>query len=309
MAGPVVPHIFATAGLNTPGAFLDENYEVITDWITDRNPTAGPIASRPSPGNAGAIWVATDQFNLGYIDSGAAWIQIGYLASNLPGASFLDFDGIATPGTPDAGHGRMFLPSTASGLRPPSWLDAGGQIFRFARLLRSDVAAPWRDVNTTASETSIYSTPAPITTPPTIKGGTIGTDRLLIGQSWGDILNNTGSVRGWIHRYKYGGTTALSFTMTSDFTASATRYGWDHWFIIQAVAATNAQFARGIHRASQNANVNGGDGGTMGNIAVSTHNAMTVDSTADQTFDSTIQPELNSASLSIRVFGMNLWVV
>lgn len=309
MAGPIIPNAFATAGLNTPGAFLDQDFEAIRVWIDDRNPAAGPIGSRPSPGNVGAIWVATDQFNLAYIDTGAAWVQIGYLATNLPGASSFVFDGIATPGTPAAGQGALFLPSSASGLRPLSWIDAGAQVSRFARILRNDVGNPWRDVNTTATETSIYSAPAPITSPPTIKGGTLGIDRILLTQVVGDILNNTGAARGFTLRYKYGGTTYGSIVTTGDYAASATRYGWDHWSVVVPLGATNAQFGRTVHRTSATANVNGGAGGSVGTQATSTHNGLTIDSTADQTLDITIQPEVNNANLSIRVFAVHTWVL
>src|SRR5215831_3860875 len=52
---------------------LDTNFNQFATWVNARNPTVGPIASRPAAGNAGAIWVASDQSNLTYVDDGATW--------------------------------------------------------------------------------------------------------------------------------------------------------------------------------------------------------------------------------------------
>ena len=68
-----VPFSFGTAGPNTPASRLDADYSAITDWINLRNPTIGVIAARPNAGNAGALYIASDQNNRIYIDDGAIW--------------------------------------------------------------------------------------------------------------------------------------------------------------------------------------------------------------------------------------------
>ena len=73
-----VPNAYAAVTTDQPGSGLDANFDAVTDWINDRNPTSGLLANRPAAGNAGAIYTATDVAGgTTYLDTGAAWIQQG----------------------------------------------------------------------------------------------------------------------------------------------------------------------------------------------------------------------------------------
>lgn len=71
-----VPWFFGAAGANTPTTQLDQDFAAVADYINARNPTIGPLTSRPGPGNAGAIWIASDESNQVYVDDGIAWVPV-----------------------------------------------------------------------------------------------------------------------------------------------------------------------------------------------------------------------------------------
>lgn len=290
MSGPIIPRTFSTAGINTPGAWLDQNYEAIRAWIDARNPTAGPIASRPSPGNVGALYLATDSGNLLYLDDGAAWQLIAVnWNSAWPGASFLDFQTISNPATPAAGSGRLWTGS--AGLARPAWTDASGQITVFSGSLFKNVGNPIKDVNTTVTETSLF------TTAPTIKGGTLGSDRAIRGRLRYDLLQNTGSSRTVTFKIKYGATTLFTYVLTFG-NSSGTRFdGAILDFVLQAIGATNLQQLTAVNSSMVSGN---GPTNTTGIV----YTAGAEDSTTDLVLDVTAQLSASSANLSIRSFSL-----
>jgi hypothetical protein len=68
-----IPWQFASATTNTPTIRLDQNYDSIKNWINSRNPTVGLLSARPAAGNAGAIYMTSDEANTLYLDNGTAW--------------------------------------------------------------------------------------------------------------------------------------------------------------------------------------------------------------------------------------------
>jgi hypothetical protein len=68
-----IPWQFASATTNTPTIRLDQNYDSIKNWINARNPTVGLLSARPAAGNAGAIYMTSDEANTLYLDNGTAW--------------------------------------------------------------------------------------------------------------------------------------------------------------------------------------------------------------------------------------------
>jgi hypothetical protein len=210
-----IPRTFATAGAGTPGLWLDDDYNAILAWINARNPTVGPIASRPAAGNVGALYVASDQNNAVYVDDGVAWQLTGVLVGTLPGAAGFTFAEIATPTTPAANKGVLYLLTTAASERL-TWLDATGTVATVPGLLL-------RGGNTlvvnTAVETTLFSQ--------TIKAGLLNeTGRTLVLAGNGAYLNNSGAGQAVTFRVKFAGLTVLTLS-TGSVTSGAVQRGVD----------------------------------------------------------------------------------
>lgn len=231
------------------------------------------------------------------------------------GASATVYTGIATPATPASGSIGLYAPSAPSGLRRLRLIDAGAQLIDLAGVIFRGNGNPFKDVNTTAAETSIFASA------PTIKGGTLGTDRVLRFTILGDILNVTGGGAGATLKVKYGATTVLNVSNAANFfsvESNAARGLWHARGEIAAAGATGAQvaalrfavFAKSNQGVSGVAVVEGDSGaGSSAHTSAAFHNAVAEDSTADKVFDVTIQPTSSSANLSIRVFAILLEVL
>ena len=290
-----VPFTFAMAGLNTPTTQLDADYQAITDWINARNPTSGTIGSRPAAGNAGALYVATDQNNQVYLDTGTVWLAL----SAIPGT--LVIPGTATPTTPAAGSGTLYSPLGNPPLQRLGWIDSAAQLWEYAATMRALrlVGNPAKTVVSTMTETSVYSAA------PTIKGGTLGTTRRLVIRVIGDILNNTVAPHGFTLKVKYGGATIGTYT-NPGVTVDATRYGWSLETWMTALGTTGDQAAWGRLFVAGSPGVSGtSETFTGGQNALSSYTSFSQDSTLDQTFDITVTLPVAQAALSLRVFSVD----
>ena len=74
-----IPYTFRSAGLRTPLNRLDANFFALAAWINGRVFSIGPLANRPTAGNPGALYVASDQGYGWYLDDGLAWQPVGGL--------------------------------------------------------------------------------------------------------------------------------------------------------------------------------------------------------------------------------------
>src|SRR5262245_44359712 len=208
-----VPFAFKNAGLNTPGSRFDADYDAITGWINARNPTVGPIGARPAAGNAGALYIASDEGNSIYVDNGTTWVL-------LLGGAFLENTEIADPAAPAAGKNRLYV-ATATGAafwrqeaENGAKLDLGGVLYR---------EGAGKTVSNTTTETTLFTTPL------TIPAGTMD---LTLGRGiWFQLatscLNNVGVARDIVFRMRLGG--ALGITLganaSNSLPTSASRAG------------------------------------------------------------------------------------
>ncbi len=159
-----------------------------------------------------------------------------------------------------------------------------------SRVLDRDVTTA--EVVNTTDETTVYSF--------TVPGGTLGTNRMLRLTLIGDYLNNSGVNGRTIRiRVKYGGTQFAG--LVDSHNTGATRYGWSAIAELSAANATNAQIGVARHISAGDAGVSGGDLSSFGGVEVSLHNAVAVDSTADQTLLVTIQNQVMDANFSGRL--------
>lgn len=180
-----------------------------------------------------------------------------------------------------------------AGTAGPKFMIESTEVVIMGGVIARGVGAPFAEIVSTASETSIFSSA------PTIQGGTLGTSRTLRLVLHGDFLNNTGAGDKFTVRLKYGGTTFATLG-SGDYGSSATRYGWRVDAVLSAGNATNVQtssasgtraFAAGVTGTA----INGSDG------LMSVHTGGAIDSTTDQTLDITIQNDTSSANESTRV--------
>ena len=90
-----VPNIFNTQAPPWDIAQLDADFAFITNYIDTREITEGTLAARPSPGNAGTLYFATDDYGgTLYFDNGVNWVQVTAGLTSPSIISFIDVPGI-----------------------------------------------------------------------------------------------------------------------------------------------------------------------------------------------------------------------
>lgn len=149
------------------------------------------------------------------------------------------------------------------------------------------------EIVNTVTETTTYSFSVP--------ANTLGTNKALRVTIQGDYLNNSGAVRTYRLRIKYGATTLLDDT-AGNITASASRRPYTLEFILSAVNSTSAQQMNGIHSLS-NSTATTGEGGIGGVFDVASgvfSGTSAEDSTGALTLDVTIEHSLAAATISWR---------
>jgi hypothetical protein len=194
----IIPYSFGTAGLNTPTTQLDGDFSAISNWINARNPASGNLAARPAAGNAGALYIATDQQNQLFMDSGTAWLTIGVPYATLVGQS--------PPAAPATGSG-IFFTQLGTGLQAPTWIDDAGQV----REISSRLFSQSGPALTGAAETSCF------TTAPVVRGSSLVSPRVIALLLSGDIASPAALTLTF--RLKFGGFTINSASQT--FSASS----------------------------------------------------------------------------------------
>jgi hypothetical protein len=301
-----LPWTFNNAGLNTPGNHLDANFNATRDYINARNPTIGPIVSRPAAGNAGAIYVASDQGYRAYFDDGSVWRAIDY--TQVLGAGALGFSEMATPSTPASGKGLLYMATTGGGIPPLAYLNESGvEQYLMSRYFRQ-IGAPIKDVVNTVTETSLW------TTAPNIAAGLLGSDHGLHICGGLDYLNNTGGSRNLTIRVKYGGVTAVTLAANGAvLDSTATRYGFhfEAWIFAVGTASNQIAWARGnwADVTGADANVSGGSIANTMRANFSAHNALTVNSAIAQVLDITAQHDAANSTQSVRPYVLSIAVI
>ena len=151
-----------------------------------------------------------------------------------------------------------------------------------------------RDVASTASELSLWSTTAGGVTVPANAMGTNGAIRVHFV---GDYLWNNNAADTVTVRVKFGGSTVLSAwsDVMSGGSLSASRFAWDLAVCVCNRGATNAQVVQSVMNVDIGVNVY--DTGTRVRIATSA-----VNTTVAQTLDVTAQWSAASAGNSIKKF-------
>ena len=150
------------------------------------------------------------------------------------------------------------------------------------------------DINTTVTETSIYSFSVP--------GGTFSTNRMLRLNLICDYLNNSGTTKFFTFKVKYGGTTLYSDTMNT-IAANASRTPLYIVLLLAANNATNAQVLGGYINLSDPGGATSGIG-DFADDEIMAHTAIggsaTEDSTGALTFDVTITHSASDINASFR---------
>lgn len=178
---------------------------------------------------------------------------------------------VESNGTP--GHGDPWTKA----LMVSTLLDPIDAALLAVRVLDRDVTQ--QESSNTTSEVTIYTFNVP--------ANTLSTNKALRLEVQGDLLNNTASTETWTIRVKFGGTTIASYAPTT-ITVNATRRPW--WLTSKIVAgnATNAQRAM-THVWLGTPQANGNIGGDLTHDAAGRHDALAIDSTAQQTLAVTVQ--------------------
>jgi hypothetical protein len=156
------------------------------------------------------------------------------------------------------------------------------------------------DVNTTTSETTVYSF--------TVPGGTLSTNKALRLSLIGDYLNNSGGTSDLTVKVKYGATTVATMDRHTAVAASASRRIATLECMISALAATNAQITMAQFYLSTAAGVAGADAeDDLGLGAIrAVHASVAEDSTADKNLVVTVQHSVSNANTSFRAHVVHL---
>ncbi len=161
-------------------------------------------------------------------------------------------------------------------------------------------------IDNSAAETSIFSG--------TIPAGTLGTSGAVRVVLTGQVLNDSGSGQGFTLRVKYGGTTMYADASNATiFGNSATRRAWRMEFTLFSDGTTSSQRVEGlIGPVGAAAAVTTGYGDLAASVALPAApvgGTAAADSTADQTFDVTIQLTAASASYEWYVLRGVAWKI
>jgi hypothetical protein len=199
-----IPFSFGSAGLNTPTTQLDSNYAAIANWINPRNPASGNLSARPAAGNAGALFIAVDQNNQLYLDSGTAWLAVSAIQAPSPYATLA---GQATPPATPVSPNLIVYVGTGPGA-DLTILDEQGVSRTIQSALFRVFGSPLSTVTNTTVGVSIF----PVK--PVIKAHTLTPNRALRISWWHSVLNNTGATRTYYNAATLGGQPIGSFNTT-----------------------------------------------------------------------------------------------
>jgi hypothetical protein len=211
-----IPFSFGSAGLNTPTTQLDSNYSAIANWINPRNPASGNLSARPAAGNAGALFIAVDQNNQLYLDSGTAWLAVSAIQAPSPYATLA---GQATPPATPVSPNLIVYVGTAPGA-DLTILDEQGVSRTIASALFRQVGNPLSTLVNSAAGTSVFPTP------PTIKAHTLTPNRALRISRWHQLYNATGANQNMATRLMLGGTSVSYVELTTAGITWASQVGW-----------------------------------------------------------------------------------
>lgn len=150
------------------------------------------------------------------------------------------------------------------------------------------------DVNTSSSETTVYSFSVP--------GGTLGSTKQLRLTLFADYLNNSGGGSDLTVRVKLGATTI--FTGTHTMGASANRGAQSLAVLLSAANATNAQRAVAHWHSSEGAENNAAGALTQNSSTNREYrgvrNSISEDSTGALTLSVTVQHSVSDVAVSFR---------
>jgi hypothetical protein len=168
---------------------------------------------------------------------------------------------------------------------------------------RLDAVTATTEVVSSLAETTVYTKSIP--------GGTLGVDRALRLTIIGDYLNNSGATQDLRVRVKYGATTIADANFNT-IAGSASRKTFRMVYDLHAKGATNSQVGAGIFAldfVTAGSTPTTGLGTFQGSGLASGHNAVAIDSTADQNLVVTVTLSASSANLSFKMLSARVEVI
>lgn len=258
------------------------NWEIGTGTYTSAGTTLTRTVSESS--NADAA------INL----SGSASVFLTVAAADLAYLSGAVFTGAIQVTTVEVGHASdSTLSREAAG-----FLAIEGRVITTA--LDRDVTVT--DVNTTVTETTVYTFSVP--------GGTLGSTRLIRISFFSDYLNNSGGASNLTLRFKYGATTFGTFTFSAIASNAVRRIitPFGGGVSLSAENATNAQISGGAIALSGNVAIDGAASGAGADYQFSGHATIAEDSTAAKTLAITAEHSVSNAAISFRIHWVQVEV-
>lgn len=157
--------------------------------------------------------------------------------------------------------------------------------------------SPIATVANTVAETTVYTLLVP--------GGYIRDIRNLRITLVADILSNTGANRGFILRYKFGGTTFATLNTFGVFAPNATRYGFYGQPVLVNQGSTVQQAGSGYLIGETGAGITAQSNPTDLQ-RWSAHSSVAEDTSVNNDLVITVELEVASANLSFRVFAISI---
>ena len=161
-----------------------------------------------------------------------------------------------------------------------------------------DAKTSTTDVNTTVSETDLYSK--------SIIAGTLSTNHALRLTAFLDIRNDTGVARTATIKVKFGTTTLYTSPATSFNDAGTARYHMLLLVDLQATGATNTQASMVRYFISNSAVADAVTSAFNTNSQIGRHYSITEDTTSAKTLSVTVTLSASDATLSCRCVGARL---
>jgi hypothetical protein len=292
-----IPFSFGSAGLNTPTTQLDSNYSAIANWINPRNPASGNLSARPAAGNAGALFIAVDQNNQLYLDSGTAWLAVSAIQAPSPYATLA---GQATPPATPVSPNLIVYVGTAAGA-DLTILDEQGVSRTIQSTLFRVVGNPLSSIQNVTSGVSIF--PAK----PIIKANTLTPNRALRVSRWHYLNNSSGASHNWAAQLLLGGTQLSLVNLSTagiTWTAQATWQGVHSEYLIATVVGGASGILLVFTRFDYSTMLVNGTDARTGQVVMMQSNLITMNTAIDQTLDITAGFDVALTTLQDITYGV-----
>lgn len=221
----VIPRRFGPSDPHAETPWLDEDFAAVLAWINQAHASIGPLAERPAPGTAGAIYVATDANDEWWMDDGIGWRTMGAFGLGMVVHDQAS-DNLLLLGASGAGAGAGHVLAAPKATVIPTQAITDGAVLYVANTQNVPGRAAWHHLSESGARTPLdpvlfrqgFQQFASTTFDQSLFDQTL-TGGTLVGrylEVWwrGDVINTTAGPRTLTLAFYLGGTWLVATGLT-----------------------------------------------------------------------------------------------